>query len=86
MLLKIFDNDIILGLVVVVATFTMLVALSNTYNSTLRNIMFISQSFITIFLTTGYLELDLALQDISIGSGAMLFVIYLTISNVIKGS
>ena len=48
--------------------------------------MFVSQAFITIFLTIGYLEFDLALKDISIGSGALLFIIYLTVSNVLKGN
>lgn len=85
-LLKIFDSDLVLGLIVVIATYTLLVSLSNTRNLTARSIMFVSQTFITIFLTIGYLELDLALKDISIGSGALLFIIYLTVSNVLKGN
>ena len=85
-LLKIFDSDLVLGLIVVIATYTLLVSLSNIRNLTARSIMFVSQAFITIFLTIGYLELDLALKDISIGSGALLFIIYLTVSNVLKGN
>ena len=85
-LLKVFDNTTMLTLIVLIATYTLLVSLTNTSNPMLRNIMFVSQSFITIFMTVGYLELDIALGNVSIGAGAMLFIIYLTISNVIKGS
>lgn len=85
-LLKVFDNTTMLILIVIIATYTLVISLSDTKNLVLRNIMFVSQSFITIFLTVGYLELDIALHDVSIGAGAMLFIVYLTITNVIRGT
>ena len=57
-LLRIFDNDFVLTLVVVVATYTLIVSLSNTDNVKARNIMFLRKTFITIFLTIRYMEFD----------------------------
>lgn len=82
--LEIFDNDFALGLVVVVATYTLIVSLSNTNDRKARGIMFASQTFIIIFLTIGHMEFNLATHDVSIGTGALLFIIYLTISTVLK--
>lgn len=83
-LLNLFDFRLMIFIIIIISTFILFVALSNTYDRLLRDLMFISQTAIIIFLTIAFLELDTAVGSINIGTASLLFVIFLTISNLMK--
>jgi len=82
---KVLDGNVATAMIVAIAIYTMIVSISRTRNYLIRTIMYLSQSFILIFTTIGFLEVDIALHNIGIGSIAMLFIIYLTIASILRG-